>query len=69
MEIKEYCNNRRLEMLKETQSLENKRNEIVNQGQVMQNQVNHINAVIAKNAIELEILDKLEADLSEEEEC
>ncbi len=72
MNVKQYCKNRRLEMVKENQSLEQKRKQLVSQGQVMQAQLNQINRGLTELEIELELLDKLEASLNgnkEAEKC
>lgn len=68
MNVKQYCKNRRLEMVKENQSLEQKRKQLVSQGQVMQAQLNQINRGLTELEIELELLDKLEASLNGKKE-
>jgi len=70
MEIREYINNRKLEMLKESQSLEAKRKAILNQGQQLQALLTQTTDDLKSLDIELSVLDKIEsAVLKEGESC
>ena len=60
MNIKKYCETRRLEMVGENQALEKKKKEITYQGQVLQAQLNQVINDLSRLEIELELLDKLE---------
>tara|TARA_Y100000310_G_C20471902_1_gene710484 strand:+ start:313 stop:531 length:219 start_codon:yes stop_codon:yes gene_type:complete len=72
MNIKEYCKDRRLEMVTENQTLEKRKKEITSQGQMLQAQLNQTNLTLGKLEVELELLDKIEASLNgakEAEKC
>ena len=72
MNIKEYCKDRRLEMVTENQTLEKSKKEITSQGQMLQAQLNQTNLTLGKLEVELELLDKIEASLNgakEAEKC
>lgn len=68
MNTKQYCKNRRLEMVKESQALEQRRKTLTMQGQQLQVQLNQVNQNLLKLEIELELLDKLEVSLGGKEE-
>ena len=61
MRVKTFCAKRKLEMVGETQALEQERQKLTAQGQQMQARMNQVNVSLAKLEIELELLDKLES--------
>lgn len=72
LNTKQFCKNRRLEMLRESQALEQRRKTLTMQGQQLQVQANQVNQTLLKLEIELELLDKLESSLNgnkEEKQC
>lgn len=64
MKIKKYCENRRLEMLLESQSLEKRKQTMIAQGQQLQALLNQVNQNIFKLDVELDVLTKLESSLN-----
>ena len=66
MDLKAYCDKRKLEMLEAVQKMEAARKTTVSQGQQLQNQLNQITAQLQRYDVELEVLTKLESELTKE---
>ncbi|MDP2158760.1 MAG: hypothetical protein Q8K68_13750 [Nitrospirota bacterium] len=66
MNIKEYVQKRKLEMVKESLNLGKQRDQLLLQVQANQGLLNQINVSIHDLDVELMVLDKLEASATEE---
>ena len=66
MDIKEYVQKRKLEMVRESLTLGKQRDQMMTQGAMLQGQLNQINTAIHDLDVELTLLDKLETSVMEE---